>query len=220
LGLGIVGAHDIKPGIIPHSQRRYLRAEFRQELENAVVDGKEGKNITINIEVLGIEGELQDHLLLMNYATQPGVDEPELHQDREILRSLVNSFRPLKVIDSESKRLEMQSTADEKFEEFIKMRGAVLFGTELGILLLRLKDWDMNEPEQRLKAIELLLPFETFAKEIKLTDEKLDAFWASLHKAKEGDASEFKTLFIEMWARLQKGLKSWEISFKKRLPRK
>ena len=76
--------------------------------------------------------------------------------------------------------------------------GKEMFNIEFKLMLLRLKGWDMNDPEKRLKVMKLLKPFEVFAKEIDLQDEKFNALWNSLHQAEGGDASSFKSKINQM----------------------
>ena len=189
---GMIMMHEVSSGTLPNSQRRYLVAEFRQELENAIVNDKEEKNINSNITIIGIEGDLQDHLLLMNYPTLPVADDPELERDLQTLQSLVSSFRPLKIINPDERRMEIKNMADQKFKELMMEKGKEMFDIEFGLMLLRLKGWDMNDPEKRLRAMKMLKPFEVFAKEINLQDEKFNALWNSLHLAEGGNASSFK----------------------------
>lgn len=198
LSAGVVTMHEVSSGTIPNSRRRYLVAEFRQELENAIVDGNEEKNIDNNITIIGIEGDLRDHLLFMNYPTLPVVEDPELERDLQTLQSLVSSFRPLKIINPDEKRIEIKNTADQKFKELMMEGGKEMFDIEFKLMLLRLKGWDMNDPEKRLKVMKLLKPFEVFAKEIDLQDEKFNALWDSLHLAEGGDASSFKAKIDHM----------------------
>ena len=189
---GVMKMQGVSLGTIPNSQRPYLTAEFRQELENAIVNGKEGKNINNNITIIGIDGHIRDYLLLMRYPTLPVADDPELKRDLQTLQSLVSSFRPLKIINPDEKRMEIKNMADQKFKELMMEKGKKMFDIEFGFMLLRLKGWDMNDPEKRLKVMKMLKPFEAFAKEINLQDEKFNALWDSLHLAEGGDASSFK----------------------------
>nr|QNO47984.1 hypothetical protein KNONPEEI_00022 [Methanosarcinales archaeon ANME-2c ERB4]QNO48167.1 hypothetical protein GOJLPIDM_00023 [Methanosarcinales archaeon ANME-2c ERB4] len=195
---GVATMHGISLGTIPNSQRRYLVAEFRQELENAIVDGNEGKNINNNITIIGIEGDLHDHLLLMQYPTLPVVDDPELERDLQTLQSLVSSFRPLKITNPDEKRMEIKNMADQNFKELMMKKGKEIFDFEFGLTLFRLKGCDMNDPEKRLRVMKMLKSFEVFAKEINLQDEKFNALWDSLHLAEGGDASGFKDKINQM----------------------
>lgn len=199
LRIGVWTIHNrVSSGTIPNSQRPYLVAELRQEIEDAIVNGKEGKSVNSNTTVIGIEGELRDYLLIMNYPSLPAVDDPKLERNLQTIRSLVSSFRPLKIISPDEKRMEIKHMADQKFDEHMMKNGEEIFGTEFNLLLLRLRGWDMNDPEKRLRVMKLLKPFEIFAKEINLQDEKIDALWNSLRRAEEGDASGFKAQISQM----------------------
>lgn len=198
LRMGLITLHKVSAGIIPNSQRPYLLAELRQEIGDAIVNGKEGKNINSNVTLIGIEGDLRDYLLIMNYPSLPAVDDPELGQDLETMRSLINSFRPLRILNPEEKLTEMKNMADLEFKKLMMKQGKKFFDAEFGILLFRLRDWDLNDPEKRLKVIKMLKPFEIFAKQVNYDDEDLDALWDSVHRAEEGDASSFKAQLSEI----------------------
>lgn len=189
---GVVTLDGLIQGTIPKIQRRYMIARFRQKVEDAIINGEEGKNVIVNIAVIGMEGELRDHLLIMNYPTFSEDENPKLDQDFLILQSLVSSFRPLKVVNPDEKRMEIKNIADQNFKQFMVENGETVFFTEFGFLIARLKGWDMNAPKKWVEAINLLKPFEVFAKEINLQDEDLDKLWESLNKAEEGDVASFK----------------------------
>ena len=140
----------------------------------------------------GIEGDLRDHLLVMNYPSLPVVDDPELKRDLQTFQSLVSSFRPLKVINSDEQIMKSKIKADQEFDTLMKEKGKEIFYAEFDVIMLRFTNSDMDDPEVRHKTIELLKPFEVFAKEIDLQDEKLEALWNSLHQAEIGEASSFK----------------------------
>lgn len=185
--------YNINSGTIKNSNLRYIQADFRQELEDAIVNGREEKSVNINIVIIGIEGELQDHLLFMNYPSIPEADNLEMEQDHETLQSIMNSFRPLKDINPDEKRDEIQNMADQKFEDFLTEKGEDAFFTEFGLALFKLNDFDMDNPKKRLEAINMLKPFETFSKMVNLQYEDLDRLWDSLREAEKGDASNFKS---------------------------
>lgn len=192
LNVGVIPLQELSSGSLPKSGRRYVQAEFSQAVENAIVNAVEGKSLKINIIVIGIEGEVRDYLLIMNYPSQAVEDDPEQHRNLQILRSLVNSFRPARVVNSEEKRIEIKNKVDQKFEKFMTKNGENMFLNEFFILVLRLSDSDMNDSNQRLRAINLLRHFEMFAKEINLQDEDLDSLWGSLQDAEKGNATDFK----------------------------
>ena len=197
LNVGVMTMHNVSLGTIPNSKRQYLVAEFHQEIENVIVNDKEEKNINHNVTIIGIGGDLRDYLLYMNYLS-PVVDDPELKQDLQMLQLLVSSFQPLKVINPDKQKMENKKKADQEFKTFKKENGTNLFYAEFELILLRLKDLDVSDPEKRLKMIKLLKPFEVFSKEINLQDDELDALWNSLHQAEEGNATTFKDKMKQM----------------------
>lgn len=190
--------HNISLGTVPNSQLRYIQTDFRQEIRDAIVNDKEGKNVDSNIIIIGIEGEIRDYILLMNYPSVPEANDPDLERDLQTLQSLVSSFRPLKTINPEDKRMQIKQLADQKFTEYINENGKDLFVEEFRLTLLRLSGLNMDDPEQRLKATKMLKPFEIFAKEINLQDEDLNPFWNSLREAEKGNAANFKSQLNEI----------------------
>ncbi|MCK4796463.1 MAG: hypothetical protein KAT05_03735 [Spirochaetes bacterium] len=197
--IGVFTLHNLSSGKITNSDLKYMEADFRQEIEGAMVNGKEIKNVNSNIIIIGIEGELRDYLLFLNYPSIPEANDPELERDLQILRSLVSSFRPLKIINPDEKREELQKKADENFKELMAEKGEDLFYAEFEILLLRLSGLDIDDPEQRLNAIKMIKPFETFSKEINLQDEDLNKLWNSLPEVEKGNAINFKSQLKEMF---------------------
>lgn len=190
--------YDLKSGTIKNSSLRFMEADFRQEIENAIVNGIEDASVNSNLVIIGIEGELQDYLLVMNYPSLPEANDPALEKELEILRSTVNSFRPLKTIDPDKRQKELQEKADREFKHFIAKNGRTMFSSELNVALLRLSGSDMEDPQQRLKAINMLRPFERFANSIGLHDKDLDRLWDALHEAERGNASSFKDIVADL----------------------
>jgi hypothetical protein len=59
----------------------------------------------------------------------------------------------------------------------------------------------MDDPQARDEAIRQLAPFETFSKNVQLSDDLSDVFedfWDSLRRAKRGDANDFKEELDEL----------------------
>ena len=187
---GLLTLRTLSSGTIAGSGRKYQKAEFSQRLEDVIVAGREGQSVDLNITVIGIESDLWDHMLMMHYPS--GLSSvPGLDADLEALLALVNSFQPLKIINPELKRSELKREAEKKSKEFIEEKGEDLFHAEIGIAFLRIRGLNLNDPQQRLRAIQLLKPFEVFAKEIDLDSEDTDQLFLALHEAETGDATEF-----------------------------
>src|SRR5260221_3022692 len=181
LGAGILTAKFIESGVIRQTSRRYLSCELQQKLQNVIVDGKESSDVAVTISVIGIEGDLGDHLLVMKYPTLRG--DQELDQNLQTIRELVASFRPLKVANASEKRTEIAALAGKNFKKLLAEKGQDIFGTELRFLLLLLKGSSMDDLETRVRAIKLFKPFEAFAQEIGLRDEELDSLWKDMRTA-------------------------------------
>lgn len=196
LNIGLLTVRRSASGLIPSSGRRYMTVELSQKIEDATVNGKEGQDAVVTLSVIGIQGELRDHMLMMRYSTVAG--DLEVESDLRTLQNLVASFRPLKVVNTEEKRREIAALADKKFEEFLAENGEEIFWTEIGLLCLRLQGINVDDPETRLRTMKLLKPFEVLARETNLHDEALDTFWEALHRAETGDATDFKAQLTKL----------------------
>jgi hypothetical protein len=183
-------------GKIPETGRGFRRVEMRQELKDAMVNGREGQDITITLDLVGIQGELRDYLLQITYATVPG--DLEVDNDVQTLQSLVASFRPLKIGNEKEKKAELAALADDNYKKLMATRAGAIFEQEFALLMLRLKGADLDDHAQRHRALTLLKPFQIFAHDIDYHDETLDPFWPALEKARVGDATEFKAQMVEL----------------------
>lgn len=207
LSIGVVTLQSIESGTVQNSKLRYWTAECRQNLQNVLIDGVEG-SVTTNLFVMAIEGELRDHLLMMNYPSMSTTADSVIEQNHATLKSLVNSFRPLKILNPEKRREEIRRLADKKFDEFMARSGTPLFWVQLGAAGLRLSGQDLNDAETRLRAMRMLKPLQELAKELNIQDEDLNELWTSLEEAEGGDATKFKAKIEELTKALSDGLKS------------
>jgi len=196
LNSGVMTVRMSESGFIASTGRRYMTVELRQEIKNAIVNGREGQDVVTTVSVIGIQGELGDHLLITKYTTVPG--DPNVERDLQTLKTLATSFRPLRIINVEEKRREIAALADKKFKELMAEKGELAFGTEFVFLLLRLQGVNLDDPETRLHAMKLLKPFEVFARAINLQDEEFEALWKALHQAEAGNATDFKANLTEL----------------------
>jgi hypothetical protein len=187
---------QLSSGTLPGSGLPFRLAQFEQKLDDVLVNGKPGEAIEIRVVYLGIEGEIRDYLLVMNYAVQSS-PSPESLKDLEILESLANSFRPLKTVNPAQTRQQMQSEADTRFKDLVRDQGQQFFFAEFAILLNRLGALDLDDPADRLRAMQMVTPFESFAAQVGLHGEEWPNFWDSLHAAQKGDASGFKQLVTQ-----------------------
>jgi hypothetical protein len=213
LNVGVITATNLEFGTIHGSGRRYLAADLKQKIQDAIVNGKESQDVVVTIRVIGIEGELRDHLLIMKYTTVPG--DPEAERNLQTLQDLVASFGPLKAVNVEEKRRQIAALANENFKKLLTEKGEDIFMTEFGFLLLRLQGVSLEDPGMRVHVMKLLKPFETFAGEINLHNEEVDSFWEALHRAETGDATDFKAKLnqlIEVAARREEEKQEKEIA--------
>jgi len=196
LNVGTISATHLESGILSVNGRHYVACELQQKVQDAIVNGKEGENVVLGVSVIGIQGELHDHLLIMKYTISQG--DPELDRNFETLRGLVASFRPVKPANTDEEHSKIKALAEENFNKFMKEHGHDMFYAELGVLLLRLQGVDLEDPETRGRVIKQVKPFESFARDLRLHDAELGSFWDALHLAEKGDATTFKTMFSEM----------------------
>ena len=172
-------------GIISKSNIRFYEADFSQDIENAIVDGKEEMNVANNFVAIDIEGEISDHLLFITYPYVPDIDNPDI----KILKTLVESFRPLKMVH-DNKYLQLKKFADIKLEELAK--NSQNFFAQFAVAILRLKKLNLENNEECLIAIKKLKSFEILAKEADIHDDNLNNLWSSLHDAEKGNLLNLK----------------------------
>ena len=192
---GLVTLKEMRSGTLPNSQREYFQAELRQEVRSATVNGREGLDVDANITVIAIEGELKDHLLLLNYPSLPGSREAQLDSDLADLLSLASSFRPLETVDVAGRKKELSAKNEDAFNAYLAANKEQMFANELTNVLLRYSEEDLADQNKRADAIRILRPFEAYATELQIEDADLSQFLSSVKKAEAGDAAEFKLLF-------------------------
>jgi hypothetical protein len=197
---------SFRSGILPNTEIKYMQAEIRQDIRNAIVNGQQGVDVSLNVVVMAIEGELTDHFLILNYPSLPGGSDPGLERDLKDLLELANSFKPLEVTPERKKEIETRK--DQEFAKFLDQTKEDLFFGELSLAILRFDEDDMEDADRRNEAIQVLKPFEALANVLGLEDTGLDDIWDALREAEEGDATSFKAFFIEMRADLIEGVKA------------
>jgi hypothetical protein len=133
----------------------------------------------------------------------PADANADLDRDLESLRSLVNSFRPLRSLNLVEKKEQMRSESDKKFKELLRTQGARLFLTELRAVMRLIHELNLDDPDQRLRAIKLLRPFELLAKKLEIEDDDLQGLWNSMHAAEVGEASDFKASTSSLFKELE-----------------
>jgi hypothetical protein len=197
---GVLSMQHISSTTLGPSNRRVLRLEFSQRLDHVMVNGRREQTATNALVIVAIEGEISDYVLLIQYAYLTGGADAGLTRSLEILSSLISSFRPLKLGGAAEQRRELREAADAKFEELIAAKGSDIFGVEFKLLVLRLRELDLNDAEQRQRSIRMVKPFQALAEMLGIEDEALTALWDALRKAEEGDAREYKKLVGEACA--------------------
>ena len=196
LGNSPSSMHSLKLDMVPGSRRRRYTAELRQELQDATLNGREEQSITINMVWIGIEGDVRDHLLRINYPSVSRDGDILLEHNVQVLKALVDSFRPLELLAPDQKRTELKHVAEKGYNQTIAKHGRLLFSAQLHLLMLRFKGWNLEDPEVRLRAMRQLKPFESLAQQVQYEHPDLIELWDSLHRAEQGDASDFKAKLL------------------------
>ena len=193
---GVLTARNLNTGMKSQDGRRSYSVEFTQDVKNAIVNNKEGSDVTLNIVILGVEGELKDHIIIVRYPMQKG--NIELERDHAVLQELISSFRSLKILDLEDKKKQMTAMANANFRELMKAGGESIFYRELSLLLLRVSKANLDDQDQRLRVMNMLKPFEIMSKDLGIADSELNDLWVSLAQAVNGDARELKENLKEL----------------------
>jgi hypothetical protein len=197
LQLGVLTLHRLTQGSTNHG-RRLIMAEIKQDLENVILDGVGGRSLTFNNTIIGIEGELEDHLLIMKYPSYHEDESSISNENHKILQKLVNSFRPLKLVNADEKRRNIKNQAEQNYVGLIENNGEEIFMTEFSIFCLRLLGMDLDDPESRIDTIKQLKIFKTFADEVDYHDEDLDRLWDTLPEAEKGNSIRLKEIITEI----------------------
>lgn len=190
---GVVILQKISEGMISN-KRQYYMYEFSQDIKNAKINGVEEQDCKIHIVILGIEGEVRDHFLILRYGIVASSDKNSTG-DIDILSKLINSFQPLKIINPDKERTKIKNQSNKLYEQQVKDTSEKVFGAELAIFFARLIDKDLENRVVQTDIIEQLKLFEIFSNTISLKTPELNAFWKSLHEAEKGN---FTNLSVDL----------------------
>ncbi len=193
LGLGVLSIRKSPSSLVTNTNREVKIVELKQELENVFVNNEMVERVDNNIALIGIEGDLKDQLLLINYLSYPKLEESQENFDFQTLQNLIRSFQPVELVNKEKKK-EMIAISDQSYIEMLESNSDKILYIELEFLLTRIKNWDLDDPKMRLEAIRLLRPFEDFAKIIDLENDDVNMLFESLDKAEKGSAEDFKNI--------------------------
>ncbi len=177
--------------------QQYQIAELSQLIRHAIVDGDEVDYVSNVATVIGIEGEVRDHLLLLRHATLSAPDAGQA-ANLKVLNSLVASFKPLAIENPKEELAKIRDEAGQKFQQFISWAGEDVFRNEFRMLMLRVMGWDLNDAARRNELVRLLRPFEQLSGQLKIESGELDQLWEGVHKAEAGDATELKQIIGEI----------------------
>ncbi len=206
LAPGVVGLKEFDKISTDHGRQHVVVAQLRQEVHNAIVNGVPGSRVTTNIDVIGRQGEVHDHLLIMTYPSLHKGESAETRNDLHTLRNLANSFKPHELVDPEAYRKEIRAKADQEFSERMTKLGQDSFQAEFGVLVLRMKSWQLDDLQQLTRAVQLLKPFATFAKLAEASNEELDSLWDAVEQAGKGDFGPLKAQLLKAQSELHERL--------------
>ena len=193
LKTGVVKMQNQIAGKIPGSGRDFIQIEFIQELEHVDMLINEQRiadcpRVHVYTNLIAIKGDIIDHFLLMNYPTITNdISISFLENELNELKSLVNSFKPLKIKDP----LKLLSAIKEKGKincaNVIKQSGFNMFMSEFYIVLRRLELNDATSLEDKKMIINNLRPFQDFYQLLNEKDDQFDDFWLAFAEAEKGN---------------------------------
>src|SRR6185295_5945183 len=96
--LKLADVKKISSGLIKDTNRKISEVETLQMLRNVIANGDENTNIEIHNHFFAIEGEIKHYILQLCYCVDLGKADTEA-TERNVLFSLVNSFKPLKALN-------------------------------------------------------------------------------------------------------------------------
>ena len=191
---------------IPSTSREQLSAEFRQDVQDCTSNGEPVAHLTYTFLFIGIEGDVRDYLLLAKYPALRGENDSRLKGNRQVIESLINSFRPLKVYNSEERLQEMRAYAEQRREQQSQQMAPMWFNNEFRVYLQRVKHLNLDDPDDRFKAMKQAKPFQDLANLANIHNfygQNLADLWDSLQQAEQGDASQFKAVLRRLVAQAE-----------------
>ena len=195
MNFGLLTLRRTDSGTLGPARRRFLSAELRQDLENAVIDGVQRAKASMNVSLIGIEGDTLDHLIISRY-TSLTPSTSEFDEELRTIKQLIDSFQPIKLTNPAAATVKLREQGDVSYKEFVERNGESMFGTEFSTFCLRVKSLNLDDPSDRLRAIVALRPFRIFANAIGEHD--LDELWEALDTAEKGDASALKQKLLDL----------------------
>jgi hypothetical protein len=151
----------------------FLLAEFTQEIENILVDGKEKPKAAVNFKIFAYRGQINDYLLSMRYPYMVGPNEEDLEKDLEILLWLAYNFHPVEFNDADFKEKyqEEEIEADNRFNSWKESSKIDTFKSELGVTIGRISDFEVGNYDNMKQVARMLKPFSLLWRIEKLKDE-------------------------------------------------
>jgi len=190
----VYNIQKISQGEIPHSGRRYISLELKQDLEWFNYGEILLEKLQSNILAIIVEGDVSDFLVLISYASTFGkvTDLDWLSGEVKILAELASSLRPLKIPNPEMVRQEMSLKATTDFERIMTKGGRLAFNLEWHFLIARLSSFNLEKSDDRSQAIALLKPFIALANELKIEEPSLLGIASAVKQAEKGNADALK----------------------------
>jgi hypothetical protein len=179
-------------------------AEFEQQVDDVMVDGRVASRITVRNSCWCVEGDFQDYFLRVTHLELEGVDDAGMSDVATTLGKLASSFRPRSRLNAQQMTkalLEASQRADGLFDKFMESHCSSILSNELILAITRFGGKDLK----RLDILnEALGQFEVFSDwrsrgDLDLKDEDGEedpdfaALFDSLPLARAGDPAPLRS---------------------------
>jgi hypothetical protein len=207
--LKVLEIDKINTFIPKNTNIKITEIELVQRLQNAILDDNEFSSFEIHHHFFGIEGELKHYVLQASYLEAFGAKD-EAANDKFILFDIVNSFKPLRLLNVQEMKEAEKNDAIKKQREFFEMNGQQVFNIEIGRFLSQYSDEDLDNKSKLMEIKKGLKQFRAFANQIKFSDVQLDQelkeLWKTIDKADQGDFNELKAMFKKILDEFNQGV--------------
>jgi hypothetical protein len=176
----------------------FVFSAFEQRVDQAIVAGVPERHINLHTTCIAIEGDVQDHFLMMQHYSADALGSAQIENDLRVLKTITDSFRPLTLLDRDQASLALRDERNALFQYWKQTAGESAFYAEFSIILFRVKDLDLHDAKERADVLRLLHPFEKLAEAWGVEDEELDELWEALHQADAGDVDDLEQLLAEI----------------------
>src|SRR6266567_2945351 len=174
----------------PHSGKSVAWAQFSQHVEGVTTGGDPSPTFDLNIALVGYEGDVRDHVILMSYVSSADAPNTQLAEEGGTLWTLATSFKSLGASDSQAKKVEYKKNADNAFRQFVAQSGEEMFEREFRFFLARATDWELDDRDTRVRLVRQMKAFEELARVVKYQDDDLAPMWDAVELAEKGSLAD------------------------------